>query len=273
MEKIAREARGRLWFQLYMWNETELSFELVDRARDAGFEALIVTVDSALGSNREYNRRNGFNLPFVPSTRAIVDMLRHPSWLSGVLFRYLLTTGMPRHENYPKKYQHRITTGVGEGKPMRYLSMTWDDIRRLRDRWKGPLIVKGILSPEDAVEAVKHGADGVVISNHGGRAMDSAISPLEILPEIVAACGEKTTILLDGGVRRGSDVVKAVALGATAVLVGRATIYGMAVAGQAGAEHALKIIRSEFEKTMAYTGCRTVPEISSAIFASTILRG
>lgn len=268
METIAKAADGgRLWFQLYMWKEEELSYQLVKRALDAGFEALVVTIDGGLGNNREYNRRNGFTIPFTPSLRSLTDMTRHPEWLIGVMFRYLVTTGMPRHENYPEKYQNRITRGTGSARPMRHRAMTWDDISKMRDFWPGTLIIKGILREEDAVLAVEHGADGIVVSNHGGRALDSAAPTIDILPEVVAAVGDRTTVILDSGIRRGSDIVKALALGADAVMTGRATLYGTAMAGQAGAEKALSILYTEFEKVMAYVGCRTVAEVSSDILA------
>ena len=268
METIA-QAGGRLWFQLYMWKEEELSYQLVKRAMDAGFEALIVTIDGALGNNREYNRRNGFSIPFAMTPRSMADIFSHPDWLIGTMFAYLANGGMPRHENYPAKYQHRITKGAGGGSssPMRHQAMTWNDIRKLRDFWPRTLIVKGILRPEDAIEAVAAGADGIVVSNHGGRALDAAAATIDVLPEIVEAVGGKTTIILDSGVRRGSDMIKALALGANAVLAGRPTLYGISTAGQAGAEKALAILKMEFEKTMAYCGCRTIAEVTPDIFA------
>ena len=272
METIAREAGGRLWFQLYMWKEEDLSYQLVARARDAGFEALIVTIDGALGNNREYNKRNGFSIPFSISARSVTDMATHPRWLLGVMGRYLMTTGMPRHENYPAKYAHRITSGAGGGSPMRHHAMTWKDIQKMRQFWPGKLIIKGILRKEDAVRAVEFGADAVVVSNHGGRALDAAAPTLYILPEVVDAVGGKTTIFLDSGIRRGSDMVKALALGANAVLTGRATLYGIGTAGQAGAEKALSIIKTEFEKTMAYVGCRRVSELSHDVFSPNSLK-
>ncbi|MDX1484847.1 MAG: alpha-hydroxy acid oxidase [Alphaproteobacteria bacterium] len=273
MERIAEVAGGRLWFQLYMWKEEELSYEMVGRARDAGFEALVVTIDGALGNNREYNKRNGFTIPFTISPRSLTDMTLHPEWLIGVMFRYLATTGMPRHENYPAKYGHRITRGTGAERPERHIAMTWEDIDRMRDFWPGKLIIKGILREEDAVLAVEHGADAVVVSNHGGRALDAAAPTMDILPEVVRAVGDKTTVILDSGIRRGSDMVKALALGADAVLTGRATLYGTSVAGQAGAEKALSILHTEFEKTMAYVGCRRVSEVSPDIFARPVSWG
>lgn len=267
MEKIAKVAGGRLWFQLYMWKEEELSYQLVQRAKDADYEALICTIDGALGNNREYNKRNGFTIPFTISARSLTDMTLHPDWLIGTMFHYLATSGMPRHENYPAKYQHRITSGAGGGSPMRHQAMTWKDIRKLRDFWPRKLIIKGILRPEDAVLAVESGADGIVVSNHGGRALDSAAATLDVLPEIVEAVGDKTTIILDSGIRRGSDMVKALALGANCVLAGRPTLYGIAMAGQAGADKALAILKMEFEKTMAYVGCRNLAELTPDIFA------
>jgi isopentenyl diphosphate isomerase/L-lactate dehydrogenase-like FMN-dependent dehydrogenase len=145
--------------------------------------------------------------------------------------------------------------------------MTWRDVAKLREFWPRTLIVKGILSPEDAICAVEAGADGIVVSNHGGRAMDSAIATIDALPDIVEAVGNRTTVLFDSGIRRGSDIIKALALGAKAALIGRATLYGVAVAGQEGAEKALELLRSEVEKNMAYLGCRTVAEIGPDIFA------
>ncbi|MDX1484840.1 MAG: alpha-hydroxy acid oxidase [Alphaproteobacteria bacterium] len=273
MEKVVEAAEplgGRLWFQLYMWKDTEHSYGLVGRARDAGFEALVVTIDSALGNNREYNKRNGFTTPYTLSLRSIKDMTLHPRWLIGTMGRYVTSDGMPRHENYPEAFRHRITRGANDARPERYTSMTWDDISRLREFWPRTLIVKGILREEDAVLAVDHGADAVVVSNHGGRALDAAAPTIEILPEVVRAVGARTTVILDSGIRRGSDMVKALALGADAVLTGRATLYGTAVAGQAGAEKALSILYTEFEKTMAYVGCRRVSEVSPDIFARPI---
>jgi (S)-mandelate dehydrogenase len=195
-------------------------------------------------------------------------MLLHPRWLTGTLLRYLTTTGMSRHENYPDKYRHRVTRGRPGEEPARYEAMTWHDIGKLRDFWLGVLIVKGILSTEDARMAVQHGADGIVVSNHGGRALGSAVSTIDVLPEIVDDVGNRTTVLFDSGIRRGSDIVKAIALGAKAVLVGRATLHGTAVAGEEGAAKALEMLHNEFDKNMAYIGCRNVAELGREIFVS-----
>jgi isopentenyl diphosphate isomerase/L-lactate dehydrogenase-like FMN-dependent dehydrogenase len=269
MEKIAKEAGGQLWFQLYMWREKELSYELVRRAQNAGFEALIWTVDIGHGANREHNARNGFSTPYQLNWRSILDVARHPEWLVSVLGRYLATTGMPSHENYPAKYQVKITGKANAQKAMRADQVSWEDVDRLREIWPGKLIIKGILHADDARQALAHGVDGLVVSNHGGRNLDSADATLDVLPEIVAAVGGKTTVIVDSGIRRGSDIVKCIALGADLVLSGRATLYGTAVAGQAGAEKALAILKDEMRRTMAYLGKQRVSELGSEIFSNT----
>jgi (S)-mandelate dehydrogenase len=265
LEKIAKEAGGRLWMQLYLWNDRKLSYQLVERAERAGFEALILTVDTIVSPNREYNARNGFNLPFHPTPRAIADMVSHPRWLTGVLTRYLTTTGMPRYENLPEKFRSKITADPSQKEITRQDTMTWDDLRKLRELWPRVLMVKGIMRADEAVRAVEYGADAVIVSNHGGRNMDSAMASIDALPEIVEAVGDRATVILDSGVRRGSDIAKALALGAKAVLVGRATLYGTAAGGEAGALLALNLLRGELDKVMAYTACNTVDEIGPEI--------
>lgn len=267
MEKIAEQANFRLWFQLYVWKQRELSYQLIERAKNAGFEALIVTTDTIVPPNREYNDRNGFLLPFVPTARFTFDIMRHPVWFSTVLMKYLTTIGMPRNENYPDPYRtRRIGNDAHRQEVMRQDSLNWDDIKIFRDKWPGILMLKGINRVDDALKAVSYGVDGLIVSNHGGRNMDSAAATLDLLPEIAEAVGDKATVILDSGVRRGSDIAKALALGAKCVLTGRATLYGTAVGGEAGASKAIGFIRSELDKTMAYTGCNRVDEVSTDIF-------
>jgi (S)-mandelate dehydrogenase len=193
-------------------------------------------------------------------------MMRHPSWTTSVMMRYFTAGRFPRHENYPDEYQKSILSGVGSRDGMRADSLAWDDIAKFRDIWPGVLMLKGVNRPDDAIKALSYGVDGIVVSNHGGRNMDSAAATLDVLPEIAEAVGDKMTLILDSGVRRGSDIVKALALGAKAVLTGRATLYGTAVGGEAGALKAISILKNEADKTMAYTGCRSVDEVSSDIF-------
>ena len=269
MEQLAEEAGGRLWFQLYMSGERELNYGVARRAHRAGFEALVVTVDSGFnpGGTRENWKRTGFDKPFELSPRTMLDLACHPGWLSRVILRYARTSGFPRHVNYPEGFQESVLAGKEKRKAKRVLDQTWDDIGRLRDSWPGILIVKGILRAEDAVQAVDHGADGIVVSNHGGRCMDTAVASINALPDVAAAVGHRTTVLLDGGVRRGADIVKALALGAKAVMSGRSTLYGVAAAGQMGAEHALKLIENEYRLTMGYVGCRTPDEVTADVIA------
>jgi isopentenyl diphosphate isomerase/L-lactate dehydrogenase-like FMN-dependent dehydrogenase len=263
METIVEQAGGRLWFQLYMWSDRGLSHKLVERARAAGYEALIVTVDGAVSSNREYNERNGFSMPMTFSARNVADVLTRPRWLAGVLLRHLLTVGAPRFENYPSEFQDRITARTFKKSLLKNDSLNWTDLRALRKLWPGALMVKGLMHPQDAVLAAECGADAVIVSNHGGRMLDGTLAPIEVLPEILDAAGKRLTVMVDSGFRRGSDVVKALALGAQAVLVGRATLYGTAAAGEAGAARAIAILREEIDRVMALLGARGIADLSS----------
>ena len=262
IERIAAEAPGRLWFQLYMWPDRSMSHDLVKRVQAAGFEALMVTLDTAVAPNRECNVRNGFMLPFRVNRRNALDIALHAPWVYCVILRYLLTTGMPRFENFPEVLQRSLTAAPkGRSALPKNDALTWEDLRTLRQLWKGPLIVKGILHPDDADAAVACGVDAVVVSNHGGRNLDSSIPPLFALPDIVQRVGQRTEVFMDGGVMRGSDVIKALALGAKAVLVGRAPLWGVAVAGQAGAARALEILAQESLRVLGQLGCARVNEL------------
>jgi len=184
-----------------------------------------------------------------------------------VMRRYLVNEGMPTNANFPERYRHTILDGKKRTRPKAFQAMTWEHIGKFRDFWPRKLIVKSILSGDQARAAVDAGADAVVVSNHGGRAFDSAVATIDILPEIVEAVGDRCTVMLDSGIRRGSDIVKALALGATMVLVGRATLYGTACGGQAGAARAIKILSDEMERAFGYVGARRVSEIGPHIFA------
>jgi isopentenyl diphosphate isomerase/L-lactate dehydrogenase-like FMN-dependent dehydrogenase len=262
MERVVEQAGGRVWFQLYMYADRSLSYRLVERAISAGLEALVVTVDSPVFSNREYNLRNGFTIPLSYTPRNVADVLRHPRWLLGVLMRYLLTTGMPRYENYPAEVKSSITAQpMGRALKLND-SLTWEDVRVLRKLWPRTLMVKGILRAHDAALAADSGADAVIVSNHGGRVLDGAIAPIEALPKVVEAVGDRITVMVDSGFRRGSDVVKALALGANAVLIGRSTLYGTAAAGEAGAARAITIFREEIDRTLALLGCSGIAALN-----------
>lgn len=265
IERVAQEAPGRLWFQLYMWPERALSHELVRRVQRTGaYEALVVTVDTTVAPNREAYLRSGFALPFRVNRRNALDVASHPRWLHAVILRYLLRGGLPTFENFPESLR-RSLTGRGRSALPKTDSLTWEDLRTLRSLWQGPLLVKGILHPQDALAAANHGADGVVVSNHGGRNLDWSVPPLSALPEIVEQVGHRMTVLMDGGIERGSDVVKALALGAKAVMVGRAPLWGVAAGGQAGAERALAILAEETLRVIGQLGCARVDELDARL--------
>lgn len=268
LEDVAAKAGGELWFQLYMWSKMEMSYELVKRARAAGYRTLVVTIDSVVNGNREHNRRNGFTIPMRLTPRNVIDGALHPRWTLGVMGRYMLGSGMPEFANFPEEIRTDLRGKSKRGGVVvpKNESQTWDHIRRLREMWTdGPLIVKGILHPQDARNAIDCGADGIVVSNHGGRTLDGAVAPMQVLPAIAAEVRQQATILLDSSVMRGSDIVKAVALGADAVMIGRAPLWGTAADGQKGAALALDILKAEIDRVMAYLGCRTIGEIDSRI--------
>jgi len=260
LERVAEQAGGTLWFQVYMWPDRAASHKLVERAKAAGYQAIVVTVDTPVPPGREYNLRNGMTVPFRFTRRNVTDVMLHPRWLAGVLMRYLATTGMPRYENYPTEVKSRITALPMGRSMMTTDSLTWNDLRVLRNLWPHTLMVKGILRPQDAVLAADCGADAVIVSNHGGRAVDSTRAPIEVLPEVADAVGKRMTVLVDSGFRRGADVIKGLALGAQAVLIGRAPLFGTAVAGEAGAARAIEIYRDEIDRMLALIGC---PDISA----------
>jgi (S)-mandelate dehydrogenase len=263
METIAEEAGGTLWFQLYLWRQRELSYQLVARAKVAGFQGLVITVDTPVTPNREYNARNGFELPFKLSHRNFIDIALHPQWLIRVIARYMLTTGMPRYENTSAMQRTKITAGGGAmATSMRSDDLVWDDLARLRDHWNGTLILKGILRPDDAERAIAMGADGVIVSNHGGRALDAAMPAITALPAIAAVAGSRATVLVDGSFRRGGDIAKALSLGASAVMIGRPALYGAAIGGEAGVLKALCILHQELLAVMAMTGCAGVDDFT-----------
>lgn len=258
--QIAAKTTANLWFQLYVWRDRALSDQLVDRAKAAGAKVLVLTVDTAIAPKREYNTRNGFGMPMQPSLSVIADMLVHPRWLCGVLLREILHRGVPSYANYPDEFKTRVTRAAMSQRVALADDLGWDDVKRLRRRWNGPLVVKGVMRKEDAEQAVASGADGIIVSNHGGRNLDSAPATANTLPEIADAVGNRLTVMADSGIRRGSDVVKALALGAKAVLVGRFALFGTAVGGEVGANHALALIRDEIDRTLALVG---VPDIAT----------
>ena len=262
MERVVSEAGGTLWFQLYLWPDRSLSHQLVRRASAAGYDALVFTVDTPVAPGREYNLRNGFVIPFQFTRHNVIDVLKHPGWLLGVIGKYLSHSGLPKYANFPEHIQTKITA-LPMGRSMATNeSMSWEDLKELRKIWPRKLIVKGIQHPEDAKLAIHYGADAIVVSNHGGRVLDSSPATIDILPRIVEHVNQQATILIDGGFRRGSDIIKALALGADAVLLGRAPLYGTASAGQTGAERVLGLYKNEIDRVLGLIGCQDVNDLN-----------
>ncbi|HSN39596.1 MAG TPA: alpha-hydroxy acid oxidase [Burkholderiales bacterium] len=261
MERVAQAAGGTKWFQLYMSKDREAAQRLVTRAHAAGYEALVVTTDVPVGANREYNRRNGFEIPFRLNPANMINGALHPRWLINVFLRTLMDSGVPRFLNVDHDAGGRIVSKNLSEFRARRDALDWSDLRWLREVWPGKLMVKGVLTVEDALLAAENGADGIFVSNHGGRQLDGAVSPIEVLPEIVAAAGDRLAIMVDSGFRRGTDIVKALALGADMVFVGRAPLYGAAVGAEAGVRHALDILKSEIDRVMALIGCCSIGDL------------
>jgi isopentenyl diphosphate isomerase/L-lactate dehydrogenase-like FMN-dependent dehydrogenase len=237
------------------------------RAKAVGCKICFLTVDLPVHPNREYNERNGYGTPFRVGRRNTIDMLTHPRWFAGVLGRYMLNGGIPQQANLPAHLRGRVTGSAPVGAAFKNDNLNWDEAASLRERWDGKFVIKGIMRPDDAERALALGADGVVVSNHGGRGLDCAAATMDALPGIVAAVGGKMAIFIDGGVLRGTDIVKAIALGADAVLVGRALCYGLAAGGEAGAGRALDLLAGEVRRTMGLAGCRNVAEITADLIA------
>lgn len=237
---------------------------MLDRAAGADCEVLFVTLDLPVPPNREYIHRSGFGTPFRLNPRNALDVLTHPRWLAGVMGRYALSGGVPSQANLPDRLRAKVTKSAFPGALFKQDDLDWDGLKTLRDRWPGKLVLKGILHPDDARLAVASGADGVVVSNHGARALDASVASIEALPAVVEAIGGKAAVLFDSGVRRGSDIARAVALGADVVMAGRAPLYGLAAFGEAGTARAIELLRTELARTMAMLGARTIEELREA---------
>lgn len=264
LQRVRAATQGPLWLQLYVQNDRRIAERLMRQAGDAGFSVLMLTVDTPVAGKRDHYRRNGFALPLRWTPQLLWDVLSHPRWC--------LDTG--RH-GMPQMVNLAACAGVEGGleaqaavfNQQMNMKLTWDDIAWVKKHWRGPVLVKGICSVADAKRAVTHGADGVVLSNHGGRQLEDTPSALEILPDVVDAVGRGFEVLVDGGVRRGSDIVKARALGASAVLLGRAPLYGLAAYGAPGVDDVLAILRNELEITMRLLGRVNFGEVDRSVIA------
>jgi len=261
LENVRAATKGPAWYQLYLVGGRSVAEHAIDRAQKAGFNALVVTIDTPVAGLRERDPRNGMKellggslfskLPYVS------QFFTRPSWFAS----FLMDGGTPPLANIviPGKGPMPL---IDVGAALASAVVTWEDFKWLREVWSGPIIAKGVLSADDARRAVDVGAEAIVVSNHGGRQLDTVSSTLRVLPEIVAAVGGKTEILLDGGIRRGSDIVKALCLGARAVLVGRAYAYGLGAAGKPGAAKAIQILRDGVDRTLKLLGCPSLQALN-----------
>jgi len=263
LEDVKAGTKGFAWYQLYLAGGRAAAEGAIERAHTAGFSALVVTIDTAVAGMRERDPRNGVpqllgkgvlaKIPFLP------NLLLHPGWMIS----FFLDGGVPKLENVVIPGKGPLDM-VNVSESLSRGAVSWNDLRWIRECWKQPIVIKGLLIADDARRAVDEGASAVVVSNHGGRQLDSVSSTIRALPEIVAAVGQQTEVLMDGGIRRGSDIVKALCLGARAVLVGRAYAYGLAAAGHPGVALALQILRKDVDRTMRLLGCKSISDLDAS---------
>lgn len=265
IEEVAAVSGGPKWFQIYAWRDRGLVKEMIGRCADAGYEALVLTVDTAVLGRRERDVRRGFELPPKIGLGTLLDGAVHPAW----------TWAFVRSE--PIVFANVAGRDVGDGTDAVSLAgyvntqfdpdLSWGDVEWMRSLWDGPIVLKGIQSVPDAALAVEHGVDAIALSNHGGRQLDSAPAPIDLVAPVADAVGGRIEIICDGGVRRGSDIVKAVALGATACMTGRPYLYGLGAAGEAGVEHVLSMFDADVRRTMALVGASTVADLTPELIA------
>jgi L-lactate dehydrogenase (cytochrome) len=265
IEEVAAAAPGPLWFQLYVWQNRDLTRSFVERARDTGYRALVLTVDVPIISRRERDIRNGFTIPPRITVRNALGTLRRVGWMRRVLLGPRLT--LANLVGAPGAPRTDIVTLGGVANRQVDPSVAWADLAWFRSLWSGPLLLKGVLTAADARRAVDHGVDGVIVSNHGGRQLDGTPASVEALPEIADAVGDRVEVLLDGGVRRGADVIRALALGARAVMIGRPYLYGLGAGGSAGVRRALDILAGEVDHALALVGVPRVGDLDPTLVA------
>lgn len=257
-----------LWFQLYAWKDRNLTRQLLDRAQAAQVECLVITADTPASPKREYNVRNGFSIPLKPTLGLALDVLRHPSWLVSVWLRHTLSSGMPSYGHYPEAFRSTVTQQTVHDAVKLDNCLSWKDIRQIRQWWHGRIIIKGVLSTADALIARDEGADAIVVSAHGGRNLDSAPAPIDVLPAIAQQVRGDMQIIADSGVTRGSDILKYLALGADAVMVGRLPLWGLAAADQAGANAIMQMLKEEMDLTLRMSGTHSVSDCRRSGFLS-----
>ena len=263
LEDVAAKAGGRLWMQLYVFKNRAIAEDIMARAAASGYEALLFTSDANVFGSREWDKRN-YAKPGRPRFGAALDTLRHPRWLLEVLLR----NGVPRFHNVEAFLPAGAASAVGGSTIIPQMfepTITWADIAWIRRHWPGKLLIKGVMTVGDAQRAADAGCDGIVLTNHGGRQLDYCVAPIEVLGEIAAAVGSRLTIVIDSGFRRGSDIAKALALGAHTVMIGRAALYGLAADGEPGVRRALELLAIELDRVLGQLGCRAVADLRPSL--------
>jgi len=264
LEDLAASGPSPRWFQVFIYKDRSFTDELTDRAAAAGYDALVLTIDNQVLGHRERDIRNGFTIPPTVRLSALPSLMLRLPWLvrmapelKNLTFGNYVRPGEPAD---PASLARRMGSLLDPG-------MSWDDVARLRRRWSGPLLLKGVLHPDEAARAVEAGVDAIIVSNHGGRQLDGAVASLKALPGVVERVAGRIPVLMDGGIRRGSDVVKALALGAHCCLIGRPALWGLAVAGEDGVGHVLDILRREIDRAMGLLGARSIDQIGPHLLA------
>lgn len=268
LEEVTDAAAGRVWAQIAFWNDAAETRRHIDRAQALGIDTLVVAGDVAVSSKRDRDLRHGTGMPPRPPLRDVVDTALHPGWVVRWLLGRSMTWGNYRIDG--RAIRMREMEAWMERNENQ--TATWDDIARLRSSWTGNIVVKGVMTPEDSRLAIEHGADGVFVSNHGGRQFDSQQATIEALPGVVDAVDGRAAVIVDGGVRRGSDIAKALSLGADAAAAGRPFALGLAAAGQAGVDRAFEVLHDELLTVMGFLGVTRVDEMPCTLVDSTALR-
>ena len=260
IEEVAAVSNGPKWFQVYAWRDRGLVADLIARAAASGYETIMLTVDTAVLGRRERDLRNGLTLPPKIGLDTIIDGILHPAWTYGLLSNDPITfanvSGRTGVDGSTAITLSEYTNSQFDA------ALSWDDVAWLREHWTGPIVLKGVQTVADAKLAVDHGVEGIALSNHGGRQLDDAPAIVELIEPVVDAVGGQVAIIADGGIRRGSDILKALALGADGAMIGRAYLYGLGAGGEAGVDHVLEFLLDGLRRSMALTGCREISEIS-----------
>ncbi len=259
IEDYAKAANGPVWFQMYIWKNRSISYDFVKRCKKSGYKAIMLTVDAPVGGKRERNLRTGMTVPPRLTLSSIIDAALHPSWWWNFIFGKRISFANVENSLDGKKQKlTNIMTYINEQFDP---SVTWDEAKEIASLWNGPFAIKGLMTADDAERAIEIGASAIVISNHGGRQLDGAPAPLDVLPEISKRVNGRVEILIDGGIRRGSDIVKAVALGADACLIGRPWVYGLAAKGEKGVGIVVDVLASEVKRTLQLLGCKSIKDV------------